>query len=235
MAKFTLVRLGPDNIDRIMDVGRRAFATALQARRETVLRRFALGHFILGAEKEDRLVSTIAFSYIRFAPEARADFPRTFKAYSTQPTPRDYNTVVIYSLGIEPDSRELACIRLLIHAVLEAARKAGCTHAVADGMIPSFAGDERTRPNPEVRALIEAYAQTARFPAQEEFLKDPALALFHLLTGCQFLWLLPDFLPADTASGGWRVLLYRNLSSGDLVVRRRKRQRTILLAPDTTP
>ena len=36
--------------------------------------------------------------------------------------------------------------------------------------------------------------------------------MYRRLTGCRFYKLLPDFIPEDTASGGWRVLLYRLLT-----------------------
>lgn len=156
-------------------------------------------------------MGALAYSYVRFDPQDREGFPRTFKAYSMQPTPADYDTAALYSLGIEPAYRGLACVHVLLDAVTERARRDRCVHGIADGHLPSLVGNDQVRPNPAIRAMIDRYAQTSQFPAQEEFLQDPMLALYHVLTQCRFLWLLPNFLPEDQASEGWRVLLYRKL------------------------
>jgi len=62
-----------------------------------------------------------------------------------------------------------------------------------------------------VRIMIERYLQSGEFPPQEEFLNDPVLALYHRLSGCRFLRLLSNYFPQDKASGGWHVLLYKEL------------------------
>lgn len=207
-----VVALGADQIDLIMELENTAFDVTIRAERSTILHRFSLGHGMLGAEDDaGQLVGTIGFS----ATNARGpDFerlPASFKEYSTEPVPGDAETLCIYSFGIAPAARGMGCARLLINSAFDDGRARGLRDVIADGPLPSLAGNEQVRPRPGVRSMIERYLETGEFPEQHAFLQDPVLALYRRLTGCRFVKLLPDFLPDDTASEGWRVLLHRDL------------------------
>lgn len=206
---YAIVPLGAGDIDRIMALEARAFPPAMQASRQTVLHRFSLGHLMLGAGEGPRLIGTVAFSPIRFSPEKAHEYPSTFKAHSTQPVPPEPDTVCIYSLGIEPALRQVSVVRDLVRSALDCGRRMGLRQAVGDGQLPSFNGSEQVRARPEVRAAVERFVATGRMPSDQELLADPALAMYQRLTGCRFLRMLPDFIPEDEASGGWRVLLYK--------------------------
>jgi len=209
--RFEIVAMGPEKIDAIMELEAVAFDPAIQASREKVERRFALGHQMLGAVHDGRLVGTIAFSATEFSPDALDDIPRTFDAYSTQPVPADANTLCLYSIGVLQDSRGLACTPPLIRAALDAGRSQGLVAGTADGPLPSLNGNDQVRAKPEIRRLVENFVATGAMPPAGEFLHDPVIALYTRLTGCRVLALLPDFIPEDTASGGWRALLYVDL------------------------
>ena len=209
--ELQLVTLGVEDIQRIMELETKAFEPAMQASEETVLERFSRGHSMIAVADRQRLVGAIAFSRIRFSPHDLSGFPTTFKAYSTQPTADDADTLCLYSLGVEPAGRVVATTRLLVHTALGVGRLDGMVKAVADGPLPSFAGNAQVERRPAVGQMLERYMETGEMPAQHDFLQDPVLALYHRLTNCQFLALFPNFLPEDTASGGWRVLLYREL------------------------
>jgi hypothetical protein len=105
----------------------------------------------------------------------------------------------------------VATTRLLVNTALGIGRLEGLVKAVADGPLPSLAGNAQVAPRPAVRQMLERHLVTREVPAQREFLRDPVLGLYHRLTGCHFLALLAGFLPDDTASEGWRVLLYKEL------------------------
>ena len=217
MSEYDIVAAGPADIGPVMDLEVKAFDPELQASRETVLKRFALGHHMLVARLRDpaengRLVGQIGFSFIRFSPEDPSAYPTTFKAHSSQPVLPDANTVCLYSLGVDPTARQVILFRDLLESALELGREAGMVHAVADGQLPSFNGNEQVKARPEIRRMVERFLATGAMPADAEFLHDPALAMYRRLTGCRFYKLLPDFIPEDTASGGWRVLLYRILT-----------------------
>jgi len=210
---YEIVALGPADIDRVMALEARAFEPEMQAGRETVRHRFALGHRMLGADDGRRLLGSISFSFIRFSPDDPGAYPTTFKAHSTQPVPPDADTVCIYSLGVDPTAREVVLVRDLIHSAFETGRGEGMRHAVADGQLPSFNGNDQVKARPETRAMVGRHLETGEMPSDAELLHDPALAMYKRLTGCSFLRLLPDFIPEDAASGGWRVLLYRPLTA----------------------
>ncbi len=212
MSDYQVVAVGPADIERIMDLEAKAFDPELQASRETILRRFGLGHRMLGADAGDRLVGQISFSSIRFSPDDPSAYPSTFKAHSSQPVPPDANTICLYSLGVDPTARQVVLFRDLLESALAWGRSEGLVHAVADGQLPSFNGNDQVKARPEIRTMVERFLETGRMPADEEILHDPALAMYRRLTGCTFLTMLPDFIPEDTASGGWRVLLYRVLT-----------------------
>jgi hypothetical protein len=217
MSEYEIMAAGPADVDRIMELEVKAFDPQLRASRETVLARFALGHHMLVArltspDEGGRLVGQISFSYIRFSPEDPSDYPTTFKAHSHQPVPPDANAVCIYSLGVLPTARQVVLVRDLIESAFGRGEAAGLLHAVADGQLPSFNGNAQVRARPETRRMIERFLESGSLPDDEEFLHDPALAMYRRLTGCRFLRLFPDFIPSDSASGGWRVLLYRPLT-----------------------
>lgn len=208
---LALVALGADDIERVMEFERTVFDASIRAHRSTILDRFSLGHWMAGVEDATgRLVGTIGFSAANLGPGFER-LPASFEEYSTQPVPDDAATLCIYSLGVARAARGISSARLLIDSAFEHGRRHGLRDVVADGPLPSLAGNDQVRPRPGVRSMIERYRKTGEFPEQKAFLQDPVLNLYFRLTGCRFVKLLPDFLPDDTASAGWRVLLHRDL------------------------
>ncbi len=210
VAPGNVLWLGPADIDRIMELERTAFEPSIQAHRDTVLERFSLGHRMLGAIGDEHLAGTIAFSAARFGEGLEA-LPATFRDFSRQPMPSSPDALCIYSLGIEPSARGLSVARSLIHAAVDWGRQERLPRGVADGPLPSLAGNEQVAARPGVRRMIDGYLATGRMPADEELLQDPVLSLYRRLTGCEFKALLREFIPEDAASEGWRVLLYLDL------------------------
>lgn len=209
---LALAALRADDIERIMELETTVFDVSMRAERSTILHRFSLGHVMSGAEDATgRLVGAIGFSAANLGGPGFEGLPATFKEYSTQPVPGAAGTLCIYSLGVVPAARGISSPRLLIDSAFEYGRRHGLRDVVADGPLPSLAGSDQVRPRPGVRWMIERYVETGEFPEQKAFLQDPVLALYFRLTRCRFVKLLPDFLPEDTASGGWRVLLHRDL------------------------
>ena len=194
-----------------MELERRAFDTYLQANVETYKQRLSQGHVMLGAAQNNRLVGIVSFSYGRFSRSDFASFPKTFREFSMQSPCKNHNTMFLYNLGIEPTCRGTLSF-LLLHSAFERAMADGCTNVVSEGMIPSYAGNTLFPRNPTVKSAIDRFASTGEFPSDDEFLLDPMLSFYRRLSGCEFIWLMPDFVPEDKASNGWRVILHSKLA-----------------------
>ena len=154
MSDYDIVAAGPADIGPIMDLEVKAFDPELRASRETVLKRFALGHHMLVARLTDpdeggRLVGQIGFSFIRFSPDDPSAYPTTFKAHSSQPVPPDANTVCLYSLGVDPTARQVVLFRDLLESalVLGPAGGPGCTRWPT-ASCPRSTETTRSRPVP---------------------------------------------------------------------------------------
>jgi hypothetical protein len=205
-----IVTLTAADLDEIVDFETAAFAPAMRASAETYRRRFRLGHVMLGARDGD-LLGVISFSYGAFDPADPSTLPTGFKAWSMQPVPSAFDTAFIYNLGLRPGTRGSGAVAALIRGCLHRALADGCRQALGEGPIPSYAGNGHIPPNPEIRAALDAYAAGGPVPNEELLFRDPHLALYRRLCPCRILRVMPGFLPADTASGGFRAMLFRDL------------------------
>lgn len=202
------VELGPDDARRIVALEERCFIPSLRASEATVLRRFELGHTMLGVKAGDELRALVSFSYGRFDPTDPKAFPGSLEELCLQEVPDDYDTVFVYNLEVHPGERGGRIAGVLVRETLDRAERDGCTYGVANCRIPSYAGAEGIGRRPAFTAAIDRYLEGGEFPDQREFTRDPTLALYRRLTGCRFLWILPGYVPTDRASGGHRVIAY---------------------------
>jgi hypothetical protein len=125
--------------------------------------------------------------------------------------PARFNTAFGYNLNVHPAERGGRLVRRLLQAAFAHAAAAGCTYLVGDGRCPSYNGShdppaDDVAPNPAFRAAIDEFMRSGVFPEEHKLMLDPALRLFSRLMNCRFIAIIPDFLPADTASGGFRVM-----------------------------
>lgn len=229
MPNTAITTLGPGNIHEIVALERSSFQPALQAGDDLLRQRFALGHRMLGVYESGELVAMTSFSFARFSPKDRDSFPRTFRAFSTTPAPADFNAAFLYNLEVAHQRRGRGHARALLIEAFDQANEAGCIYAVGDGRVSSYRGRddrqvEQVRSSHTIKRAIDRHMRGGAFPTKEEFLSDPTLALYHRLTGCEFLWIMNDFCPEDRAAGGYRVIVYGELASWRLR-RDRKRQR----------
>jgi len=214
MAEPRLVALTPADADRIVDLERRSFIPILQVERGTVLRRFALGHRMLGLDTQNELVGMASFSYGRLDRNDIGTLPKSVKELCLQAVPAGYDTVFLYNLELDPRFRGRTWWKTLVTGALVQARSDGCTHGVANVRVVSYAGGDPRYPQdrvvhkPELRAAIDAYLSGGPFPEDRLLEQDPLLALYHRIPGCRFLWIVSNFAPDDRATGGIRVILY---------------------------
>lgn len=216
MLAFAIRQLDAADLSAIMMLERASFEPAIQASDESVRKRLELGHIFLGVRNEQgKLIGKICFSYTHFSPDRPEDFPRTFKIFSHLPMATGYNAAFVYNLDVHPRYRRTSCARGLISAMIERSTLDGCRYVVVDGRPLSYNGSERDKvaQNPVVKAAIDRYLSGGGFPTDRELTTDPLLGLYRLMspTG-QFLWIIPDFLTEDEATGGLRVIRYIDLS-----------------------
>lgn len=211
-----LITIGPEDIDRMMELEVASFDPSIQATRETILERLAMGHRMYGLDENGFLAAAVACSYARFDPDDLASFPKNEDDFSTQPVPDDYNAVFIYSRGVHPTRQGTGYSKTLVNKALSQAIADGCTYAVGNPRTASYAGSdpgsqhESIPANPRFRAAIDRYLAGGAFPSHEELMLDPSLVYFSHVPGCKFHWILPNFAPHDRASGGIRVIVYAN-------------------------
>lgn len=210
-----ITELFETDISEITSFETKAFPAGLQASAETYRKRFRLGHIMLGYrpshDVDTALQGVISFSYGCFTPDDPSTIPDNFKDWSSQPVPKNFDTVFIYNLGRLPQTRGIGAVRALTQHALDRAKRDGCRQAVAEGPIPSYAGNDHARPNPEIRHGLDAFARGGSPPPPDLLFKDPHLALYRQLCPCAIIRVLPNFLPADAASGGFRAMLFRDL------------------------
>jgi len=216
VSSLTIVELGLLDLARIMETEKASFIPAIQASKESIRKRFSLGHIMLGAEIAGRLVGKICFSYANFSPNDFAGFPKTFQEFSHQPRPERYNSVFVYNLDVIPEERGSKAASLLIRAMFERAKKDGCIYVVVDGRPSSYNGnvakEERVKQNPKLKAALDSYLAGGPFPTDEELMTDPTLAFYiRVAGGGKFLWIIPGFLPGDKPAGGIRVIGYKEI------------------------
>ena len=210
-----IVELFETDLDRILALECRAFPEGMQATRETYQARFELGHIVLGFE-DDALKGIISFSYGQFNRENPASIPDNFKTWSMQRVPASYNTVFLYNLGLAPEMRGRGVVRALVHQAFRRAMEDGCTQALAEGPIPSYAGKDNLPVNSDIRQSLDAYACGGPEPDSSLLFRDPHLLLYRHMIRCDIVRVIPGFLPEDIASGGFRAMLFRDMHDLEL-------------------
>ena len=203
------------DIPDIMTLEQASWPAGLQASTETIRKRLQYGHVMLGGRVAGELVAMMSWRYANFSPDDFASFPKTFEAFSTQPSTEPHNAAFVYNLCVHPRFRGSSVVKELFMAGLSRRHTTNCQYLVADGRCSSYHGieceTESIKPSPEFRAAVDRYIGGGDFPSLEEFMADPTLRFYRRMLQCEFVWIIPDFMPADTASGGFRVIYYKRL------------------------
>lgn len=213
---FELLQAGTVGLKLLVELENNSWVPELQASRDTILKRLELGHIMLCVPDSERrkIIGKICFLYNNFDPEKSYKFPKKFSEFSSMPKLNFFNAAFVYDLDIEHNYRDGGKLaRFLVHEAIKRAKKDGCKYIVGDGRCPSYNGSkiEGLKQNICFKRAIDEYIEKEIFPQQKDFLLDPTLAFYHRVTGCKFLWIIPDFIPEDKASGGIRVILYKEI------------------------
>lgn len=209
-----ITKLDSHDLEAIYTLECAAFPESMQASYETLALRFKLGHFMLGAWEQNRLVGLVSWRHAWFDPEDRTIFPETFAKFSNAPNSSPYNAAFVYSLGIHPEKRGAELTRALMMSAIDHIKSSHCKYLVGDGRCPSYNGcsTDDIAPSKIFRKAIDLQIQSGEVPSLAEYTADPYLRFYHRTLNCQFLWAMPDFLPSDDASGGHQVIFYMLLN-----------------------
>lgn len=187
----------------------------LQASAETILQRLEYGHVMMGGVLGEELVAVMCWRYANFTPDDFSSFPKTFIEFSTQPNVEPHNAAFVYNLCVHPKFRGSNVVRELFLAGLARRHTSNCQYLVADGRCPSYNGiesaTESIKPSATFRAAIDRYTNGGDFPSLKEFTADPILRFYRRTLHCEFVTVIPNFMPADIASGGYRVIYFKAL------------------------
>ena len=211
-----IVSMDANDIPAMCALERSAWSAPLQAGVSTMIARAELGHNFLGAWRKSELIALTCFVITRLDPFDAEAFPRTFGEFSTIARSSRPLSGYVYNLCVHPLHRGERVVRQLIDAGIGILRDSGCRYLVGDGRCPSYAGtqgDERdpVEFNPAFRSIIDSWRLTGIKPPDDRIALDPVLRFYKRTLGCDFVYLKPDFLPADTASGGHRVIFVKTL------------------------
>lgn len=211
--KNKIIQLDRGDLEDILDLERKNFSPEMQASKESIIDRLDKGHIMLGIRDREKLVGKICFSLSKFSPDNKEEFPKTFSEYSHQAPCEKPNAAFVYDLDVNPNYRGNICVRRLIKAAVDKASLSCCRFFVADCMVSSYNGDSKKhiRQIPSVKDAIDNYLNGGFFPTDEKLTQDPYLAFLKRVTGGKYIWIMPNFMPQDKASGGIRIIGYVDL------------------------
>jgi hypothetical protein len=199
-----------------------AWSEPLRASESTLRRRLELGHIMMVARAKDgRLAASACFTPTPEEPFDRDRFPATFARFSSLPRSEPARSIYVYNLCVDPAFRSLDTVRAVMIATLDACRALGAQWIVGDGRCAAYRGSlpgapDKVRADPKFRAAIESWHKTGRQPPDEELTRDPLLRFHYRQLKCRFLHLMPDFLPEDLSSAGYRVIFVADANNVSL-------------------
>lgn len=198
-----------------------AWSPPLRASEPAIRRRLDLGHIMMVARAADgRLAASLCFTPTVEEPFDRDSFPATFGAFSSLPRSEPARSMYVYNLCVGPDFRSLETTRGLMQASLALCRAMGARWIVGDGRCAAYRGSlpgapDNVRADPKFREAIEAWRRTGQKPSDRELIRDPLLRFHYRQLKCRFLYLMPNFLPEDLSSAGYRVIFVADANERD--------------------
>ena len=215
---LTVSRLGYEDIPRIISLENASWIPSLRADDNTLYERISQGHVFFGAEVEGQLVALLSSRLGWFTPEDLTDFPKTFSEYASGFSPDFSNTGFVYNLNVDHKVRGRGIARVLMAIAQDEARKVGCKYIVGDGRCPSYNGSmsdevEFIKQNPRFKEALNIGVATGSLPSIADLLLDPVLRFYFRRLQCTFVKLIPRFIPSDVASGGHRVIFYKQIAA----------------------
>ncbi len=211
--KFTIGLLDRDAAEEIEKLELASWPVDLAADTDKIAWRFNAAHFMLGARHKDNLLGLACWRLGWLDTSTPNSFPDSFSKFSNSKNEDVFNAAFVYNLCIHPDARGSNLVRLLIKSVLTHAKALKCEYLVGDGRCPSYNGSKEENIVEELRFknAVDTAESSGWVISKKDCLYDPVLRFYHKTLNCEFLWVMPAFIPEDSSSGGYRVIFYKEL------------------------
>lgn len=211
--EFTISLLNETAISDIQALEAASWPTGLAADVKKISWRFNAEHSMLGGWYKNKLLGIACWRLGWLDISNPESFPDSFSKFANSKNDQVFNAAFVYNLCIHPDARGSNLVRLLIKSALSHTKTLQCKYLVGDGRCPSYNGSRIE--NIEEELIFKNAINQAKLVGQRiiknDCLYDPVLRFYHKTLGCEFLWVMPEFIPEDTSSGGYRVIFYKEL------------------------
>jgi len=211
--EFTISLLNETAINTIQALESASWPTGLAADVSKISWRFNAEHFMLGGWHKNNLIGLACWRLGWLDTSTPESFPDSFLKFSNSRNDQVFNAAFVYNLCIHPNARGSKLVRLLIKSVLSHAKALKCQYLVGDGRCPSYNGSIAENIAEEItfKNAINSARLSGQRITKNNCLYDPVLRFYHKTLDCEFLWVMPEFIPEDTSSGGYRVIFYKEL------------------------
>lgn len=208
--KIEIKKLSIKDVESIIALENLSWINGLRASPETIIERLGKGHIFLGLFYKNELIGKICFVISDFEPE-KSNFPEKFSDFSDPKNSVLYNSAFVYNLDVHPKYRNAIFAKKLIYSVFVMAYKLGLDYVVADGRMPSYNGsavegiDQDINLHTKINSSIQGLSL-------RDLVKDPVVGFYSLVIPGINLWkVIPNFIPEDLSSGGYRAVLYKQI------------------------
>jgi len=211
---FAIQQLDSSMLGAVASFEQQAWPAHMAASHQSLKSRFELRHTMLGAWHNSQLIGLASWRLGWLDKDNQSLFPKNFTEFSGAPNSAPFNAAFVYNLGIHPDFRGKTSTTQLVHAVLNHAQQQGCQYVIGDGRCPSYRGSptEGIPQRLNFKNALDNIILDDKTAELEDYLIDPILNFYYRLLKCEFLWVIPDFIPEDISSGGHRVIFCKTLS-----------------------
>lgn len=192
-----------------------AWPIGARASRESLVKRFELKHWVYAAWHNETIIGILCWRQGWFDPKNIQSFPQNFNEFANTTNTNPYNAAYVYNLSVHPNYRGSSVAKYLMDTSLIEYYDPQLSYLVGDGRCPSYNGSntlsEKIDQRFDFKLAIENHLQNNETLNLDDYLIDPILCFYYRMLNCHFCWVIKDFLPTDTASGGYRVIFYKLL------------------------
>ena len=207
--------LTASDIDEMVKVENETWIPLIRAPKERMLYRLENGHRYFGYVINGELAGMVGLSYQHIkSPE---DFPSDFSTFSSGKSELDRESVAyIYNVGVAKKFQKQGVGKKMVQETFQKIREDGVKEIYLDGRCPSYNGSkdfpeiEFVDQQLEFKRRIDECVRENKVPTPEDVMFDPTLRFYSKL-GFVPIKLSANFLTADKAAGGFRVIMYQRL------------------------